>query len=297
MKNVNVSSTVLRIIKSAKVSLIIFFLAASLSAFKSATNNKDSRKPASEKKHDDNCEPSKFNSDSASDLSKPHAIQLNSKAVSFVQKYVRSDGARLEKMKIWGKSYFRIYDEILSNYGLPKELKYLSVIESDLTSKAISVTGAVGPWQIMRSEAKRMGLRINSRVDERTNFRKSTNAAAKILKELYTQFKDWTLVIAAYNCGAGRVRKAMRKSGSKNFWYLQAYLPLETRRHVKRFMGTHYFFEGSGGLTTMTASEVEKYKLKIAALEVKQLAAADVSVVNKSTIEYCPSYQPDLICN
>ncbi len=120
----------------------------------------------------------------------------------------------------------------------------------------VSSAGAVGPWQIMAEEARNRGLKINSRVDERTNFFKSTHAASKILKSLDKQFHDWLLVIAAYNCGAGRLRQAIRKSGSKDFWDLQAYLPRETRNHVKRFIATHYLFEGSGGLTTMTAAEV-----------------------------------------
>ncbi|MCW3109739.1 MAG: lytic transglycosylase protein [Segetibacter sp.] len=280
MKDAKVSIKLHQAIKSTAVSLIIFFLAISLSGFKSKTDIEDLTKSSSEKKSSGKVPVKSLISGSTLDFSKPYAIQLNRKAVPFVKKYIASEGARLEKMKIWGKGYFEMYDRILSDYGLPKELKYLSVIESDLISKAVSVSGAVGPWQIMAEEATRMGLRINSRVDERKNFKKSTHAAAKILKELYTQFNDWTLVIAAYNCGAGRVRKAIRKSGSRNFWYLQAYLPRETRCHVKRFMGTHYIFEGSGGLTTMTATEVKHYKLKVAAMQVKQLREAEVSIVS-----------------
>ncbi|HEX8279495.1 MAG TPA: transglycosylase SLT domain-containing protein, partial [Segetibacter sp.] len=118
-------------------------------------------------------------------------------------------------------------------------------------------------------EARRLGLRVTGRTDERTDFLKSTTAAARILKELHSQFKDWLLVVAAYNCGAGRVRQAIRKSGTNNFWNLQAYLPAETRAHVKRFIGTHYVFEGNGGLTTMTASEILDYDLNVAATSTK----------------------------
>lgn len=120
-----------------------------------------------------------------------------------------------------------------------------------------------------------MGLVINRRRDDRTNFYKSTHAAAKILKELHAQFNDWLLVIAAYNCGAGRVRQAMRQSGSNNFWDLQAFLPAQTRNHVKRFIGTHYVFEGNGGLTTMTASEILTYDLNATAEANKRLSGAD----------------------
>jgi membrane-bound lytic murein transglycosylase D len=92
------------------------------------------------------------------------------------------------------------------------------------------------------------------------DYYKSTHVAAKLMKELYDEFGDWLLVVAAYNGGSGRVRQAIRKAGSRDFWNLQYYLPEETRNHVKKFIGTHYIFEGSGGLTTMTASETEVQK-------------------------------------
>ena len=189
------------------------------------------------------------------DATKPYASQLNPRAVSFVQEYVRKQGKELEKMRSWGKPYFDLYDNILVQYGLPKEMKYLSVIESHLSSGLVSWAGAVGPWQLMDYEAKRFGLRTGGRNDERMDYYKSTHVAAKLMKELYTEFGDWLLVVAAYNGGAGRVRQAIRKTGNRNFWDLQYFLPEETRNHVKKFIGTHYIFEGGGGLTTMTASE------------------------------------------
>lgn len=189
---------------------------------------------------------------------KPYLTQLNIKAVPFVEEYIRKQGKELEKMKSWGRPYFDLYDNILSQYGLPTEMKYLSVIESHLRSGLVSWAGAVGPWQLMDYEAKRFGLRTGA-VDDRMDYYKSTHVAAKLMKELYDQFGDWLLVVAAYNCGAGGVRKAIRKSGSKDFWDLQYYLPEETRNHVKKFIGTHYIFEGGGGLTTMTKTEVVDY--------------------------------------
>lgn len=198
--------------------------------------------------------PSLFSA-SSFDPAKPYVAQLNPKAISFVDEYVKTWGNQLRKMQLWAKPYFDMYDDILAQHHLPIELKYLSVIESSLKAGAVSVAGAVGPWQIMPYEAQRKGLHVNAMVDERTSYFKSTHAAASILKDLYKQFNDWILVIAAYNCGAGRVRQAMNRSHSSDFWDLQAYLPLETRNHVKKFIATHYIFEGSGGLTTMTARE------------------------------------------
>ncbi len=201
-------------------------------------------------------------SNNAYDASKPYAAQLNPRAVSFVQEYIRKQGKELEKMKSWGKPYFDLYDNILALYGLPKEMKYLSVIESHLSSGLVSWAGAVGPWQLMPYEAKRFGLRTGS-TDDRTDYYKSTHVAAKLMKELYNEFGDWLLVVAAYNGGPGRVRQAIRKAGSRDFWNLQYYLPEETRNHVKKFIGTHYIFEGSGGWTTMTASETLVQKANV----------------------------------
>jgi membrane-bound lytic murein transglycosylase D len=100
-------------------------------------------------------------------------------------------------------------------------LKYLAVIESELKPTATSWVGAVGPWQLMPATARLLGLKVSHKVDERTNYQKSTHAAAIYLKDLYTEFGDWLLVIAAYNGGAGNVYSAIRKSGSRNFWKLR----------------------------------------------------------------------------
>lgn len=183
------------------------------------------------------------------------APRLNPRAVSFVQDYIESYGKSLHDMKGWALPYFNMMDGIMRQYGLPRELKYLAVIESKLKSNAVSHAGAVGPWQFMRGTALKLGLKINKSVDERTNYVKSTHAAARYLKDLYKIYGDWLLVIAAYNAGPGNVQKAINRSGSRNFWDLQYHLPAETRKHVKKFIGTHYVFEGQGGLTTLTKAE------------------------------------------
>jgi membrane-bound lytic murein transglycosylase D len=181
--------------------------------------------------------------------------RLNPRAVSFVQDYIEKNDKDLESMKSWGRPYFNMIDGILAQYGLPRELKYLAVIESQLKSNSLSWAGAVGPWQLMPATARLLGLKVTRRNDERKNYSKSTHAAAKYLKDLYNEFGDWLLVIAAYNGGSGHIYTAMRKSGSRNFWDLQYYLPAESRNHVKKFIGTHYIFEGQGGITTLTKDE------------------------------------------
>lgn len=188
-------------------------------------------------------------------------FKLNPKAVSFVQDYIESDYDRLMKMKNWAKPFFDRIDAIFSSKNLPVELKYLAVIESDLKTSATSRVGAAGPWQFMAQTARDLGLRVSRKIDERRDFNKSTLAAARYLNDLYNTYSDWLLVIAAYNCGTGPVNSAIRKSGSRNFWDLQYYLPTESRNHVKKFIATHYIMEGDGGITTLTKKETEALAL------------------------------------
>jgi membrane-bound lytic murein transglycosylase D len=186
-----------------------------------------------------------------------YSVQLNPMAISFVQDYMSKHTRQLNGMKDWGKPYFDMMAGILNAHGLPGELKYLAVIESNLKSNASSWAGAAGPWQFMPATARKLGLKVTRSLDERMNYYKSTNAAAKYLSELYSIYSDWLLVIAAYNGGAGNVNYAIRKSGSHNFWALQYYLPEESRNHVKKFIATHYIMEGNGGITTVTKDEAK----------------------------------------
>ncbi len=174
---------------------------------------------------------------------KPYSSQVNPYAENYMQDYLKSHTSFLQKMKTTSVLKFNFIDNILVQYGLPKELKYLAVIESNLSSTATSWVGARGPWQFMSYTATGYGLRVNSFIDDRTDYYKSTHAAAKYLLYLYKDLKDWLLVIAAYNGGPGRVYTAIRKSGSRNFWDLQYYLPTESRNHVKKFIATHYIME------------------------------------------------------
>ncbi len=179
-----------------------------------------------------------------------YTAQVNPNAELFIQDYMRTHGKYLQGMKGWGMPYFNLIDNILQQYGLPRELKYIAVIESNLKTEAISNKGACGPWQFMPGTARQLGLTINPYVDERTDYYKSTNAAARYLLALYQQFHDWLLVMAAYNGGTARVLSAIKRSGSNDFWKLQLYLPDESRTYVKRFIATHYIMEGCGGVTT-----------------------------------------------
>jgi membrane-bound lytic murein transglycosylase D len=203
--------------------------------------------------------------------------KLNPKAVSFVEDYMEIHSARLNRMKGWGKPYFDMIGGVFTQHGLPVELKYLSVIESDLKTSAVSWAGAVGPWQFMPETARGFGLVVNRKRDDRRDYRKSTHAAAKYLTNLYGIYNDWLLVVAAYNCGAGNVNAAIRKSGSRNFWDMQYYLPTESRNHVKKFIATHYIMEGAGGMTTLTKKETENLSVPAAVTTDPSLSAETIS--------------------
>lgn len=181
----------------------------------------------------------------------PYTSQVNPQAELFIQGYMKVHGERLQKMKSWGLPYFNMIENILQRYGLPHELKYIAVIESNLNSGATSTAGAGGPWQFMPYTAREYGLMVNPYIDERRDYIKSTHAAARYLLKLYRDLHDWLLVMAAYNGGPGRVYEAIRKSKSRDFWKLQYHLPEESRTYVKRFIATHYIMEGSGGVTTI----------------------------------------------
>jgi membrane-bound lytic murein transglycosylase D len=192
---------------------------------------------------------------------------LNSQGMQFVRSYIRKSNRNLISIRHRSRVPFSIIDSVFNRYKLPRELKYLAVIESELKPSAVSHVGAVGPWQLMPATAHILGLKTASRNDERRNYYKSTRAAARYLKDLHREFGDWLLVIAAYNGGPGPVYGAIKKSGSRNFWILQCYLPAETRQHVKRFIATQYYFEGGSSLTTLTRAEGIRYAKTVNAFE------------------------------
>jgi membrane-bound lytic murein transglycosylase D len=160
-----------------------------------------------------------------------------------VKSYIRHYMTRPEKTRrILSRRtmYFHFFEEKLKEYGIPQDLKYLAVVESALNPNAVSRVGASGLWQFMPATGTDYGLQINSAVDERNNVIKSTDAAARYLKALHGEFGDWSLALAAYNSGPTRVHSAIRRSGSRNFWVLQRFLPEETRNYVPAFVAATY---------------------------------------------------------
>ena len=159
----------------------------------------------------------------------------------YILRYVKHSPRQLASLQRKAEYYFPIFEDILCKHELPFELCYLPVIESALNPQARSHMGAVGLWQFMPSTGKKYGLEINSLIDERMDPIRSTEAACRFLKSLYSIFNDWNLVIAAYNCGPGNVNKAIHRAGGKrDFWSIYPFLPRETRGYLPIFIAASY---------------------------------------------------------
>lgn len=198
---------------------------------------------------DENCESSNDNPQYTKDVyisrlnRLPNTIEMPYNEV--VQKFIDHYCTRLRSSVAYmlgaTNFYVPIFEEALESYQLPLELKYLPVIESALNPGATSRVGAAGLWQFMITTGKMYGLEVNSLIDERRDPIKSSFAAARYLKDLYQIFNDWTLVIAAYNCGPANVNKAIRRAGgSTDYWQIYPYLPQETRGYVPAFIAANY---------------------------------------------------------
>jgi membrane-bound lytic murein transglycosylase D len=173
----------------------------------------------------------------------PYSIEMpyNNIVKSFIDSYAGRIRQVSNMVGLGEQYYFSIFEQALSKYDLPMEFKYLPIIESALNAKATSHAGAAGLWQFMIGTGKLYDLEVNSLVDERRDPIKSSDAAARYLRDLYAIYNDWHLVIAAYNCGPGNVARAIRKSGGKTgYWDIYPYLPRETRGYVPIFIAANY---------------------------------------------------------
>lgn len=171
----------------------------------------------------------------------PFELTYNKTVGNFIDLYANRKRDLSARLLGLAEIYFPMFEEILDSYNLPLELKYLAVVESALIPNAGSHAGAKGLWQFMYGTGKVYGLQVTSLVDDRYDPYKSTVAAAEHLRDLYAIYHDWSLVLAAYNSGAGNVNKAIRRSGGvKNYWAIWPYLPRETRGYVPAFIAVNY---------------------------------------------------------
>lgn len=172
-------------------------------------------------------------------------LPYNSIVGSYIDMYLTKRRGLVADMLALHNYYGRFFEEELLKEGMPIELEYLPVIESAINPNAVSRAGAVGLWQFMPATAKGLGMEVNSLVDERRDPRLSSRNAARYLKQLHDIYDDWSLAIAAYNCGPGNVNKALRRAGAeegvkKDFWDIYNYLPQETRGYVPALIAANY---------------------------------------------------------
>ncbi|MCQ2257457.1 MAG: transglycosylase SLT domain-containing protein [Bacteroidaceae bacterium] len=228
-------------------------------------------------------------------------MPLNDVTRKFIEQYSNRMGGSVSVMLGASNFYNPIFEEALEKYGLPLELKYLPVIESGLRPSATSRVGAAGLWQFMIATGKRYGLEINTLVDERRDPIKSSEAAAHYLSDLYGMFGDWSLAIAAYNCGEGNVQKAIIRSGNQekpDFWTVYGRLPKETRGYVPAFIAATYImnYYCDHGITPRDATLPLESDTVIVRNEVSfaQIASkCNVSVDELRAIN--PQYRKDIV--
>lgn len=176
----------------------------------------------------------------------PIPLAYNNQVQEYIDLYALRKRALTERVMGLANLYFPLYEQIFDQQGLPLEFKYLSIVESALNPTAVSRVGATGLWQFMLATGKLYKLKVNSYIDERRDPVKSTMAAAQYFKDMYAIYNDWLLVIAAYNCGAGNVNRAIARSGGKRtFWEISPYLPKETRGYVPAFIAVTYLMNYS----------------------------------------------------
>lgn len=178
------------------------------------------------------------------DLVSPVHLPYNYIVRDYINYYLTNRWSPLSNVLALAKLYFPIFEQELIAADMPVELRALAIIESNLSPLAASRVGAVGLWQFMPATGKNLGLEINSLVDERSDIILSTRAACRFLKDLYNMFGDWTLALAAYNCGPGNVNRAIARAGSeaKSFWDIYDFLPRETRGYVPKFIAATYVY-------------------------------------------------------
>ncbi len=168
-------------------------------------------------------------------------LNYNERVKAFVDYFTIRDRTYTRSVMKRVEFYFPIFEQYLAKYDMPEDLKYLSIIESGLIPTAVSPANAVGLWQFVSYTGKMYGLSNDWYLDERMDPYEATDAACRHLRDLYRMFGDWELALAAYNCGPGNVRKAIRRSGyKKTFWEIYRYLPRETRSYVPQFVAMIY---------------------------------------------------------
>lgn len=167
-------------------------------------------------------------------------LDFHSSVVSQIQYLMRMPDSYYDQLHQRMQLYFPIFEQVLDKYNLPQELKYVSIIESNLNPVAQSWCGAMGLWQFMPYTGRSMGMRIDYSIDERKSITFATEKACEFFNNSNNQFNDWLLAISSYNCGPGNVNKAIRRAGSTEYWKVRNFLPKETQSYVPKFIAITY---------------------------------------------------------
>ena len=225
-------------------------------------------------------------------------LPYNDIVKGYIIKYSEKMTGAMEKILGLCEYYMPIFQEVFDRYNMPEELRAMAIIESAMNPRAESRVGAKGMWQFMYHTGKMYGLHVDSFVDERMDPVKSADAAARYLMDAYNIFGDWNLAIASYNCGAGNVNKAIKRSGSRKFWDLWPYLPRETRGYGPAFVGalytTKYYKEhGLKPQATQMPPVVDTFQIKkmLHLKQVSELTGAPLELLK----ELNPQYKHEII--
>ena len=216
----------------------------------------------------------------------PINVEYNPALERVIKNYLKNRRSTMGKLMALSDYYFPMFEQILDNYNIPLELKYLAIVESALRPRATSRVGAAGLWQFMFSTGKMFGLKVNSYVDDRNDPLKATHAACKYLQALHKSLGDWDLALAAYNSGPGNVSKAIRRSGGRiNYWNIRQHLPRETAGYVPAFLATMYIFEYSKEHGFKSDGPTIPYIFTDTIKVKKQIALEHVALLTDSNLE------------
>ncbi len=221
--------------------------------------------------------------------------QIRNCIITYTQKYKTKSEAILGLAEY----YMPIFEEILDQYGLPHELRGMAIIESALNPLAVSRAGATGMWQFMYRTGKHYNLNVTSFVDDRRDPIASAHAAAKFLRDLYSVFGDWNLAIAAYNCGEGNVKKAIRRANGKtDYWEIYPYLPRETRGYVPLFVGATYmlhYYKEHGLMPLKADKPIQTDTIMVSRMLHFEQIAALIDIPVQQLRDLNPQYRRDII--
>lgn len=230
----------------------------------------------------------------------PVKAEYNRDVAAYLRRFLTYGYKDTERMLGAGKTYFPIFEHYLEMHNMPKQLKYLPMIESSMVPYAVSYAGAAGLWQFMPATGKYLGLSIDKYLDERKDPYKSTEAAIKYLKKLYKRFGTWELALAAYNCGPSRLNRAIRAYGSKEYSKIKNGLPRETQKYVSRYVaacytGTYHTLHGIHATTPefyhlqpMAARVYNKVSLK----RIATVIGVELDVLRKMNPSFKLDYVP-----